>query len=35
MQIFLNSENLELEKQNKRKMKFSGVKNIDKKMRLY
>ena len=34
MQIILNSENLEFEKQDlKRKMEFNGVKNIEKKMR--
>ena len=36
MQRILNSVNLELEKQNlKKKMKFHGVKNIEKKINLY
>ena len=36
MPRILNSENLEFEKQDlKKKMKFHGVKNIEKKMRLY
>ena len=36
MQRIFNSENLEFGKQNlKRKMKIHGVKNIEKKIRLY
>ena len=35
-QRILNSENLEFEKQNlKRKLKFPGVRNIEKRNRLY